>query len=425
MIAKNILLSDNNIFKNRFRISNSKIDGERLDSWRAFPVLNFKDIEGKYGEINKILDWKNSLFYFQDRGHGIQPINERAMINDTSGSSLVLGNGLLLGVNQYISTDSGTSHQQSVVASTKGVYYWDSSHKSFNIIQDTELSKLKGLLTFFVTTINDNLLYEDLPHDETKGSVVSIHDKKNNRIIMTLNKSLNFSNKSVNQFTPATFYFVGDKILFNQGVYECLIQGTYAGNEIQSSNGWKLLKGTLVDNSSITLSYNELQEAFESFYSYKPLRYLSFNNSMLAIHPDNTKGYIHTSKAIKCNFFETTYDSELTLVVNPTGKLISTFDNIEFLSEVSLNKEDLTNETLNKIHCWNEYQNTGEINLAIPDNIRRYIRTWRHAIPRDLLGSDKPRIRHYYIFMKVIYENNNNKRFVLNDIFIKYRPIKI
>jgi hypothetical protein len=419
LLAKDFRIPNVNHFPNRFRISEAKIDGEIIDFWRVFRPANFKDIEGKYGQINKITDWRDSLYYFQDRGHGVIQINQQSLISDSSGEEIVLGTGQILGTNKYLSTLSGTSHQQSVVATPYGLYYWDSTHKTINIIQGTELSKAKGLLSFFPQQINDNLLFEDLPHIFDKGSVLSNYDIRNNRVLFTFKNGINYTDLTGN--VTENYYQVLDRVIINNIVFECLVQGDYTSNDILTSDRWKVVPNKNIKH--LTLSYSEMLQAFESEYDYTPFRYLQFNNSMLSVNPkNNEEGYIHTNKAVKCTYFEDTYNSEMIFVVNPTGKFISTFDNIEYLSEISLDKRDLTDETLSKIHAWSEYQNTNEIPLVITNNIRRYLRTWRATIGRDLLSNNDARMRHYYIYLKITFDNNNNKRFVLNDIFVKYRP---
>ena len=92
-LAKDFLLNTTNKFPNRIKVSSTKIDGELIHNWRRFPINQFTDVDGSLGEIHKVLSFKNNLLYFQDRGIGYLPINERAVVQDVTGDSLILGNG--------------------------------------------------------------------------------------------------------------------------------------------------------------------------------------------------------------------------------------------------------------------------------------------------------------------------------------------
>jgi len=46
--------------------SNTKILGQKSDAFRVFPINQFHDMEGQYGEINRIVNFKNEIYVLQD-----------------------------------------------------------------------------------------------------------------------------------------------------------------------------------------------------------------------------------------------------------------------------------------------------------------------------------------------------------------------
>jgi hypothetical protein len=51
----------------RAYLSNVKINEEVIDSWTKFAANNFYDVDD-YGPINKVVNWKDTVFFIQDRG---------------------------------------------------------------------------------------------------------------------------------------------------------------------------------------------------------------------------------------------------------------------------------------------------------------------------------------------------------------------
>jgi len=68
-------------------------------------------VDGQLGDINRIVNFKNELFGFQDKGIFNILYNQRAMINTSIGQEVMLGStGTVQGV-KYISKFSGSSNK--------------------------------------------------------------------------------------------------------------------------------------------------------------------------------------------------------------------------------------------------------------------------------------------------------------------------
>lgn len=418
-IAKDLLLETVNKFPNRIKVSSLKIDGELTDNWRNFPVNQFTDVTGSLGEIHKLISVKGQLLYFQDRGIGMLPINERAMINDVTGASLILGNGDLIGKFQYISESSGTRHQHSVVVSDKTLYYYDSLQAKIYALQSGSLTEQLGLSSYFHNDLMEILRVKDDLYIANPTGVHAVYDKKNERVFFT------FLGGNTIKDDTAGYYDVLDIVLKGAIYYRCLIQGNYTSSEIISGNNFEEL---ISYKRGVTISFNEKLNNFEAFYDFKPGKYLQYDDKLLSInHDSRNEGYIHEEGNFG-EFYDNFYPSDIVLVVMPNPNIISVFNNIEYYSEITIDKENIVGETLNSIQLWNNHQNSGKITLTVGTIAKQRIQTWRHKFKRDTLnvtGEFKPRMRNYYLLLKLRFDNNDNKRIVLSDVVISYTPTKM
>lgn len=105
--------------------SNTKILGQKSDAFRVFPINQFHDMEGQYGEINRIVNFKNEIYVLQDSAFSKLLVNPISMLSDDSGTSLFTGTGETVENHIYISTKYGTRHRFSVAASEKALYFVD------------------------------------------------------------------------------------------------------------------------------------------------------------------------------------------------------------------------------------------------------------------------------------------------------------
>jgi hypothetical protein len=370
--AKDFSKTFTETFPHRLWASKAKVDGEPIDAWRTFKDANILDVEGSYGPVNKIINFQDKIYFYQDRALGIAAINERSVITDSSGVQLTLGTGDVLADFRYVSTTTGTIHQNSVVASNSSLYHYDVTLRKFyriNANGQQPVSDLKGLSSFFANNVDNQIVETDSTLANAGGiGIHGVFDHRNNR---------------------ALFTFLSPK----------------------------------VDVSDFTISYNEMLDSFESFYSYVPRMYLNTGRRILSTDPNaQNLAYVH-GEGRYGEFYGGLYPSHITLVVSPEADIPKIFTNIEYNSEVSLSDVQQPSETLNSLEIWNDYQTTGNIPLIVGTNVKRRLRHWRHVINRASNSSNqRARMRDYAVFMKLSYSNNNDKRLVLHDIIVSYTP---
>lgn len=355
--------------------SETKIDGELIDSWRIFKSNNSTEVTGIYGPINRIITFKDRLYFYQDRAFGIASIDERSIVNDSSGQSIVLGTGGIFPYYSYISTNTGSYHQFCVVASENSLYHYDArlnSIMAYNGQGVEELSDMKGMSSFLRREVVGSIKKADFTLREISGGPIGVHaevDAKYNRILFT---------------------FLQNK---------------------PESNGF-------------TISYSEMLGAFESFYDYIPGIYLEYGRRLMSVSPFNkSKSYIHNEGAM-CTYYDQAASSSIIQMIFSAREGNSIFNNLSYTSELTdTSRVDIYDESFNRIQIKNEYQDTGLITLN-SNNLKRRMRTWRYEIPRDNTDNIS-RLRNPWVDCTLIYDNNNNKRHVLHEIIYSYTPAKM
>ncbi len=350
-------------YTNRIWHSKPKIDGEVIDSWRDFQFVDYIDVEGTQGPIVEIVVNKNKIFFYQTNGVGVASSNERGAVQGTDGS-IVLSNNKVLLRYDYITKETGTSHQYSVINTNMVIYHYDDSLKKiFKIGEGLEC-------------ISDNL-----------GLFSKLQSVNNN-----INKSFNGIH----------------------GVYDTEYQTLYFTflDPVNSEN-------------SFTLGYNEKLQAFESFYSFKPKIYFKLNTRVFSSLSDD-KCYWH-NKGDYGSFYGTTYPSKIKLLTNEAPLTTKVWDNQKFQTQVYDSAGVLlNNDTFDFIQHKTENQDTGLITLIPQSNIIKKERDWKLIVDRDINNAtfstlSKPRLRDMYLETEITFTNESNKRFILHPITTFFR----
>ena len=353
-------------------VSSPKLDGETVNSWRFFKVNDFISVNGNFGPINKILEFRDKLFFFQNAASGITAVNERVLINEGSTEQTQLGTGGVLSRYDYLTTESGAFHQFAVEKYGGGILYYDAfNNKIIKLTNDaTSFSDLKGL----------------------RGLLLTLPDrfKTNDRILMPSSVSVHCAfDSQLNKI-----YFTFKNI-------------TEAGDK------------------SRTISIDGLFDFFETTNNkFKPTMYLSLEDGFISSEPSlNNTVYFHNKG--NCNdFYGELGPSLIKIRVNPESNFVKTFDGFEFNTEVEQNLLSLQ-ETISTIRMSNDYQNSGLVNLVPGVNITPRLRKWRFNKVRSTNSTYglRDRMRDKYLDVTLTFNQqniNDNKSFILHDVITEY-----
>lgn len=294
----------------REQYTGTKIYGEQYDTYRKFPINNFRDAEGNKGEINSLQYIFNYLYIIQRNGFARVRFNDREMITGQTGSSLDIGNALGLAGFDYISPIYGSQHQFSVVNSGKAIYFIDSE---------------KGKFLRFAA---DGMLS---PSDEY-GMHTYITNKSREywTVLDTENILYPTSDKP---YYDSPLYAGGIT-----GVYDYVNQSYYATftQRKQSQKATSLITVGIAE----TLEYSEQSNQFKSFHSFTPKLYMNFKQAFFSSDPSNQYQIYSHNEGIKGQIYGVYYHSKLKFVVNPFPTEAKWIDNgsIAINNQISFGK---------------------------------------------------------------------------------------
>ena len=383
---KPISFEEINEHPHRIWASNRKTHGERVDTWREFDNEKYIDVQGDLGEIRQLINLNGTLISWQKYAMGVPSVNERSILNDQSGSGIVLGKSGVLPRFDYISKTVGSWHQFSFATSPYGTIFFDS--KDGAIYMYTQ----KGLINITEQKINnwlyantrDNLLNYDAPYVSVLtniGGITSTYDYVNKEFLITIYNSK------------------GGAVL---------------------DEGGTISRPT---DNSYTLAYSEPLNTFVSYRSYKPIMYINDKKHIISPKPQLTvpttssKMYIHEEGDRGVFYDNNPSESSITITVNKDPFITKIFDNIRWFTEIfNSDGTEASAETFSEAEIYNTYQTTG-----VRTVFKRLMREWKHAIV--YAEASKNRIRSHYVKQKFKFLNNNNKEFRLHYIMNLFRKI--
>jgi hypothetical protein len=340
-----------------------------------------------------LYNFNDKLVYFQDKAFGLFSVNDRSLISDQASAQLVLGTGGVLDRYTYASTSCGCKDKFTVVSSKSGLYWYDRLINSIYRYSDN-LTNLSRVKELQSYLDNSTTVVGTF-------SAIAHSDLKNDEILFTFLK-------------------------------------------VGATNGF-------------TISYNELVDAFVSFYDFVPTiyipykyRYLTTTNTFYnGVGFDRNHLFLHDSNtAERCYFYALAVgvavryvDSTLKLLFNPDYELTKVFDNVYYLSNVYDGTTDIFANTFATVRFYDDFQNTDYVTLTPGTNIRRRERGWFFAVPRNVVDINvssnpdifaagnldptqtfKERMRDKYLIADFTYDNDGTyDRFVVSQIGLKYR----
>ena len=354
-------------FDTRVKYSDKKTNGEFIDSWCKFRVGNYRDVDSTYGPINNIVNFRNEIFYFQDKAFGNLPVEQRSQIQDNNLGSLVIGTGGVLPYFSYISIDTGNTDPDGLILSEVAIYWIDKRKKEINKFDGQQFKPISrdGIQTYL------NQI------DFSSNTVFGIFDRDYKDVLISISN---------------------DKtIVFNE------LFGVFSGFY------------TFVPQDN---KYLDIGKGVHSYFHHiNPSNSNDMTETYLFRHNSNING------VYRCNFYNISYPSILELIINPNGTSINRYDIIKLLTQVFDTNGIELQQSLYSIQFTNDYQDSGEIVLTPGNNIIRRFRLWKMNILRD---QGLNRLKDSYLKIKLKFNNDySNKRILINDVTTIYEPLGI
>ncbi len=416
--------------------SDTKINGELVDSWTKFQENEEIEVDTRYGQVNKLMNFRNHLVFFQDNAIGTVGINQQSLLSSTGNlPELILGKGGVLARYDYITVDSGCQVREAICQSAQGFYWYDTIKNKFYRYsgQLKNISDVEGLFSKFNNQVS---LSDDGRSDLFTGTqIVSVFDDKFSEAIYAF-KDIR---KGVVVFKhggpPTTTFTVefrsvdgisaSDTVIVD-GVEATVASVASGGLEVtftdapfygDYSSGYPIRMYFPGSDYNFTLAYSELMDAFTHFAPYTPESYIKTFGTYLSVN-DGADVYEH-NRGQKGNFYGAFYPSTVQVLVNPNNDIVNVYNNVELMTEVyNAAGANIVNETISSVRVTNDYQDSGVISLVSGTNIKRRLRKWRFTVPRE----DRARIRDAYAKMLFSYTNAADKRLVMHDVVTHFLP---
>jgi hypothetical protein len=352
-----------NTFETSIIATKEKIPNESIDSWTDVLINEQITLDGRYGPINALISFRDQVFAFQDRAIAKISILPRVQISGSDGIAVQLGTGSLFNSYEYINTKSGSVNKWGVIATEQAIYYLDSLNKSFCLISGNEMK---------------NISDEEGFHAEFQ--------------------------KDVNQTWVAL-----DNPILQKGVsigYDQITKDVYLS--------------LFNESGCITISYNESSKGFSSYYDYDAPIYIFNKKEMLTVSPFNG-GLVMKHFEGKHNMFNGILrESVYSLILAPEPNTECLFNNIEYNSITRNESNEEVLHTWEKVRVYNEFQDSGLVELVNRGNIRKKNRQYRITLPRNQNSRD--RIRNNWAILELKSLNQARNSVLVNDIILYYSP---
>lgn len=339
-----------------------KINNEYYDNWTNLYANNILSLDPRYGPIRSLFTINNTLFSAQDKAIAQISVQERSLIQDNSKTGLTLGTGEVLSRYDYLTTTSGIQSFYDLCITDKSFYYLDRRNK----------------IIYQMTGEGDS------PISEVKGYRSFL---KSYGTISTVKTGYDPVYKEV-------FFYISD--------------------------------GVISKNSIL----NEYTQSFIGKQSFVPLWMFNLNDNFYSIYSSN--GYIHNSGSYAVFYGAAAADSTITLIINPNKEVINTYDVLDTRVAVSSGATYYENEQFDHMQVSNSDSNMTFTKAlvygqepGVTDTTKGLIRQWRTwLIPDDLSQDTIRRMTDSYVKIKLTRHNTGNKKIVLSDVTIYYRPTR-
>lgn len=365
--------------------TSQKNSGADVDEWTHITLGSTMAMDGDKGSVQALRRFQNSILAFQDKGIAEVLFNSRTQLSTTEGIPVEIANSGKVDGKRYITSKYGVQNKWSIVEGKNGLYFVDNMNKAFCAFNGQGIDNISEKLGFGSWFRANNVITSWTP--KNFDNIISFYDQRNSEVYLV---------RSENKYSEAP----------------CLV-------------------------------YNEMLNAFSSFYDYGSVpmminiqdRFVAFKDKFLWIQNEGRYN----------NFFGQYFPYWVTYRVTPEPYGDKIWTNLEYRADAyqvldSTGKEtvpesELINAnnsayypdlTFDDIKIWNEYQATA--NMAM-QAIKKF-RIWRAAIPRAVktdsnkYGLDRIRNPWIYLRFKRNVEETNpyeaNSLMQLHNIITKY-----
>lgn len=420
-------------FEYRTRWAGPKFPGELINSFRTFPVNDYRDLDGQRGEINNLKVRDSKLFFWQNHGVGYLPILERQLVGGaTLGGATALGVGGVIDRFDDIDTYFGNQHQHGLTETEFGFIWFDMRRRALCIMQTggqiQEISLAKGLQVFFNNEFNEGDIFlsegiyntnnSSIPEIPLLGyGIVGTYDPRFKMSYLTFKytKDTLIDEEDELVTVEAKDFTIGYCHVLNAiiGFYDFTPAIWHNHNDlVLSANDSKNRKYYGANMPDTTFSVGDTIRVKDNVNIVDEGEYVCIKEVNIPAYPpveakdpltvdsiywvkinEQSEIYLQTFNTQYLKFYGKVYNHELEIIINPKVDEPFTPQNIQ-VKAVGSNFTD--------VYFDNEDQSSKDVNISATSRNYRWIdKAWFSNVPLDF---KKGRLTDYYTKIKFVYK---------------------
>ena len=282
-------------FPTRIYYTAQRPTGSSYDSFRDIAPLDFKDLDGKNGQISALYDINDTMIAMQKFAVSVLPYQTDVLLRSEAGAEIYVGNGGVYGQRESIIGTYGSNIQTNSFRgfnkNGNASLYWFSevTKKVFRYGRDgiQGVSDNAFLRNFFLT--RTKLV-------DTEFDIVMGFDTKRDNLWITSYKF----NLGVPAWNFPEDYFAGDVVssgtnsFYGYPLFYRAIQNGAGNTPATSPEYWEQIPLSDGDYYSIfTILFNEKLNTFTSLCGALPRRYFQYNNELLVPNVKSPWGKVY------------------------------------------------------------------------------------------------------------------------------------
>lgn len=340
----------------RIRYSDIAIDNTDIDNLIKFRANNYNDANKNYGELNRLIEFQDRIFSFQNNAVSLVSINPRVTQQSQDGVSILLGTGEVIDKFHYLTTEVGCQDNSDIIKSFSALYWLDKNNKKIYTFNGSleSVTDVKGMHTYLKNNIYEDSYFKGVYDIKNSEVIMTVYDDNPNTVF--LSNDLGGGNWSLSgiisiverPFVPDRVYKIANGYFTYTGETSSSYLFTYShGTDLVDATNYDL-SDYITERDNFTLSYSEKIQAFQSFYSFLPTLYIDHNKGYFTT-TDNRDLYQHDIGDYN-TFYDTAYLTSLKLITNFGSQIQAEYTNIKFFCEVEDELGELqANETISNI----------------------------------------------------------------------------
>lgn len=376
--------------KNEIIALGPKQPNELNDKWLNLSTNNIQTyyLNGEYGAINSLKSIDNGIYAFTDKAIFKVGFNQTSSLPSSTQYLQMARNPSFTG--DYIIGEVGCNDNEKVLQTTNGLYLLSNTHKELYSIQGDKVSAM-GLMKFNKSALQ-YFNYDKWNPYTNIGAILRYNAHYNELYIIDGGDS---SNTPIERCDDLKF---GNEY-YNEAA-KCLTYSEMLGEFTSYYDYWYAPYWFFIGNTQYSIAEdNKIYQMHTGNYSqfYKYTYFKDFTPITVSLCSQVSFTIVHNQEIDKNKIlYSISYSGGLYNTKTPIDQQYS-IDAINAKKlGININAEGFQVSAIEKLYIYNDYQNTGVINVQenglnakinpyIPQYSKHKLQTWNILVPRDAL----------------------------------------